>query len=90
MEVIVVLAMILCVAAFVFYPFFREQPAAAVRAKTKTVAKRKVNDDEIERMVLDIRQQKAKVCPRCGARNTMNTRYCSQCAASLTNGKRNG
>jgi len=90
MEIAVILVMTLCVAAFVFYPFFREKQAVRSRVKTKTVTKRKVDDNEIERMVLDIRQQKAKVCPRCGARNTVKARYCSQCAASLSNGKRNG
>lgn len=89
MSVFIVLIIALGTLAFVFYPFFQEKPNAVSPVKTKPAARRKA-DDEIEQMVLKVRQQKAKMCPRCGARNTVNARYCSQCAASLSKGKRNG
>ena len=89
MTVFIALIMALGTLAYVFYPFFQEKPVKVSQVKAKPAAGRKAYD-EIEQMVLKVRQQMLKVCPRCGARNTVNARYCSQCAASLSKGKRNG
>ncbi len=90
MTVVIVLIMAVGTLAFVFSPFFREKVAVLNSPKTKPSSRRRVADDEIEQMVLKVREQRAKICPRCGARNTVSARYCSQCAASLVKGKRNG
>lgn len=90
MLTVISLLMALGTLAFIFYPFIQEKSGATNNSKTKPAARRKVDDEEIEQMVLKLRKQKGKICPRCGAQNAINARYCSQCAVSLIKGKQNG
>lgn len=41
-------------------------------------------DDEIEKQVLALRQQKARFCPQCGTEHQEGDRFCARCGAKLT------
>ena len=41
-------------------------------------------DDEIEKQVLELRQNKGQFCSQCGARRQEGDHFCSKCGANLT------
>ncbi len=45
-------------------------------------------EEEIERQVLELRRDKGKFCPQCGARCQDEDRFCSRCGTSLSQGER--
>ena len=44
-------------------------------------------EEEIERQVLELRRDKGRFCPQCGARCQEEDRFCSHCGASLSRGE---
>jgi cytochrome c-type biogenesis protein CcmI len=44
--------------------------------------------EEIEKQVLELRRDKGRFCPQCGARCQEGNRFCSRCGASLSQGGR--
>jgi len=43
-------------------------------------------EEKIERQVLELRRDKGRFCPQCGARCQEEDRFCSHCGASLSQG----
>lgn len=43
-------------------------------------------EEEIEKQVQELRRSKGRFCPQCGARAQESDRFCSHCAASLSQG----
>ncbi len=43
-------------------------------------------EEEIEKQVMELRQDKGRLCPSCGARHTVEDRFCSHCGTSLDQG----
>ncbi len=45
-------------------------------------------EKEIEKQVLELRRDKGKFCPQCGARCQESNQFCSRCGTSLSQGER--
>ena len=43
-------------------------------------------EEEIERQVLELRKEKGRFCPQCGAKCQKGDRFCSRCGTSLSQG----
>ncbi len=44
-------------------------------------------EEEIERQILELRQNKGRFCPQCGVRYQDNDRFCSRCGTNLSQGE---
>ncbi len=44
-------------------------------------------EEEIEKQVLELRREKGRFCPQCGARCQESDRFCSHCGTSLSQGE---
>ena len=43
-------------------------------------------EEDIEKQVIELRQDRGRFCPSCGARYQVEDRFCSRCGASLGQG----
>lgn len=90
MVILIGLILALLTLAFVLYPFFTPQ-RLAVSVKTKAPAKREaLNEDEIEKQILNRRKLTGLFCSQCGVKNQMNARFCAKCGANLSKGMKRG
>jgi ribosomal protein L40E len=90
MGILVFVILIAATIAFVVYPFFMKGNAIESRPRNMTAkADNRRTEEDIEAQILKLRQNRTGTCPKCGAKNPPDARFCRLCAAGLTKGKKN-
>jgi hypothetical protein len=73
MEIAIEVVIFLLTLVFVFYPLVTYKSVESLPP-----------DTDIETQILKLRQRKNRQCPKCGAANPTDARFCSECAIKLT------
>jgi ribosomal protein L40E len=90
MGILVFVILIAATMAFVLYPLFMkgnaiDTPRRSMAGKTENIR----TEEDIEAQILKIRQNRTGTCPKCGAKNPPDARFCRLCATGLIKGKKN-
>jgi ribosomal protein L40E len=90
MGILVFVILIAATIAYVIYPFFINGNSIETRPRNMEVKRSNIGaEEDIEAQILKIRQSRTGTCPKCGAKNPHDARFCRICATSLTKGKKN-
>ena len=90
MEILVFVVLVVATIAFVVYPFFTKVNAIETHPRNVTAkSDNRGTEEDIEAQILKLRQNRTGMCPKCGAKNPPDARFCRLCATGLTKGKKN-
>ncbi len=95
MVIFVTIVLFIIVFVYIVYPYFGKtavtraepKPVSPIsKVNTKQVKAPEINNDidaEIEKRISNIRRNKRRFCPQCGAENREESRFCAQCGERL-------
>jgi ribosomal protein L40E len=90
MGILAFVILIVATIGFVAYPFFMK--GTAIETRPRNMANKPAKggtEEDIEAQILRMRQNRTGTCPKCGAKNPPDARFCRLCATGLTKGKKN-